>query len=175
MDKVREEFVRRSCCATKPVADAYLRVCLVGIPIGKLMLYTALAGVDPRFCLPVMLDVGTENQAYLDDKFYTGLRQRCERGPAYDALITEFFAAAQARWGRTVLLQFEDFANANAARLLNKFRDAGTVFNDDIPGTASVIVAGVLAALRLTPQKRISEHKFLFYGTHGGRREEALT
>lgn len=135
-----------------------------GISIGKLMLYSGLAGVDPKYCLPVTLDVGTNNQAYLKDPMYIGLRQERDRSEKYDQLIEEFIEAAQARWGKTVLLQFEDFANANAARLLAKFRDRGTIFNDDISGTAGVVVGGVLAALRLTEHKRICDHRFLFYG-----------
>jgi malate dehydrogenase (oxaloacetate-decarboxylating)(NADP+) len=135
----------------------------MGIPIGKLALYTACAGIDPATVLPVHLDVGTNTEEYLNDPYYLGLKKTRERGPAYDALVGEFFEAAQDKFGRNVLIQFEDFGNINAFRLLHQWQDKACTFNDDIQGTASVVLAGLFASSALTGME-LSDHTFLFSG-----------
>lgn len=136
----------------------------MGIPVGKLALYTACAGIHPSQCLPVQIDVGTTTQSIRDDPVYMGLRQDRDRSPAYDKLIKEFFSAAQDAYGKNVLLQFEDFGNSNAFRLLEEYQPKACVFNDDIQGTASVVLAGILSSLGLSGKNDISEHTFLFHG-----------
>ncbi|MGB5103260.1 MAG: NAD-dependent malic enzyme [Steroidobacteraceae bacterium] len=134
----------------------------MGIPIGKLALYTACAGLHPRRCLPVMLDVGSNNQDLLKDPLYLGIRRKRLTGDALDELVEEFVAATQQVFPG-IVVQFEDFANHNAFRLLRRYRDRVCCFNDDIQGTASVTVAGIFSALRITG-KRMSEQKFLCLG-----------
>jgi malate dehydrogenase (oxaloacetate-decarboxylating) len=121
----------------------------MGIPIGKMALYTALGGITPEHCLPILLDVGTENAALLHDPIYIGWQHHRIRGPEYDEFIEEFVTAVERRWPH-ILLQWEDFAGINAAILLKRYRDRLCTFNDDIQGTAAVVTGALLAAVRAT-------------------------
>jgi malate dehydrogenase (oxaloacetate-decarboxylating) len=121
----------------------------MGIPIGKMALYTSLGGIPPEHCLPILLDVGTDNEALLHEPIYIGWQHHRIRGPEYDEFIEEFVTAVERRWPH-ILLQWEDFAGVNAAILLKRYRDRLCTFNDDIQGTAAVVTGTLLAAVRST-------------------------
>ena len=134
----------------------------MGIPIGKLALYTALAGIHPLSCLPVFLDVGTDNAERMNDPLYLGWKNERVRGEKYDEFVDRFVKVVKKRWPH-VLLQWEDFAGANASKLLGRYRDDLASFNDDIQGTAAVAVATVLAAVNVTGIP-LREQRFVVFG-----------
>lgn len=134
----------------------------MGIPIGKLALYTACGGISPAYTLPITLDVGTNNQALLDDPMYMGWRHKRVSQDEYNAFVDEFIAAVKRRWPN-VLLQFEDFAQANAVPLLERYRDELCCFNDDVQGTASVVVGTLMAACQAR-QQTLADQRVVFVG-----------
>ena len=134
----------------------------MGIPIGKLSLYTACAGIHPEQTLPILLDVGTNNKERLADPLYIGWRHERVTGAQYDDFIEAFVSAVAERWPH-VLLQWEDFAGANAGRLLARYRDRLCTFNDDIQGTAAVATGTLLSAINVTGVK-LTEQRIAFVG-----------
>ncbi|WP_163558122.1 NAD-dependent malic enzyme [Halomonas sp. NO4] len=134
----------------------------MGIPIGKLALYTACGGISPAYTLPIMLDVGTNNQTLLDDPMYMGWRHPRISQEEYDDFMAEFVAAVKRRWPN-VLLQFEDFAQANAVPLLERYRDELCCFNDDVQGTAAVVVGTLMAACQARDQT-VADQRVVFVG-----------
>ncbi|MCE0721652.1 MULTISPECIES: NAD-dependent malic enzyme [Legionella] len=137
----------------------------MGIPIGKMALYTALAGIPPQYCLPILLDVGTDNEERLADPLYIGWRHNRIRGAEYDEFVDTFVSAVKRRWPN-VLLQWEDFAGVNAARLLERYRDKLCTFNDDIQGTAAMATGTLLSAINVTGIP-LKDQKIVFLGFGG--------
>jgi malate dehydrogenase (oxaloacetate-decarboxylating) len=134
----------------------------MGIPVGKLSLYTLCAGIDPATTLPILLDVGTDNEQLLADPLYLGWRHKRIRGAEYDEFIETFVTAVMAKFPG-VLLQWEDFSKNNASRLLDRYRDRLCTFNDDIQGTGAVTLAGLLAAMKIKGEK-LSEQRIVILG-----------
>jgi malate dehydrogenase (oxaloacetate-decarboxylating) len=134
----------------------------MGIPIGKMALYTALGGIHPEHCLPILLDVGTNNEDLLNSPIYIGWRHHRIRGEEYDAFVDVFVQSVKKRWPH-VLLQWEDFAGSNAARLLARYRDQLCTFNDDIQGTAAVAAATVISAVNVTGSS-LEQQTFVMVG-----------
>lgn len=139
-----------------------LGICGMGIPIGKLVLYTACAGVPPEHTLPVMLDVGTNNEEFLNDPLYPGLRKKRIRGPEFDDFVEEFVTAVTEVFPK-ICIQWEDFPGVDAIRILDKYRDKVCTYNDDIQGTAAIATAGIITSNRFSGKPFIEE-KILFLG-----------
>ncbi|MCI4442748.1 MAG: NAD-dependent malic enzyme [Lentimicrobium sp.] len=139
-----------------------LGVCGLGIPIGKLALYTACAGVPPEHTLPIVLDTGTNNEVFLNDPLYPGLRRKRIEGKEYDDFIEAFVLAINEVYPK-ICIQWEDFRGVDAIRILNEFRNKVCTYNDDIQGTAAIATAGFISISRLT-EKPFVEQKFLFFG-----------
>jgi malate dehydrogenase (oxaloacetate-decarboxylating) len=134
----------------------------MGIPVGKLSLYTLCAGIHPATTMPIMLDVGTDNRDLLNDPLYLGWRHERVRGQEYDDFIEAFVQAVTKKFPN-VLLQWEDFSKHNAPRILERYRDRLCTFNDDIQGTGAVTVAGLLAAAK-SMKTKLSDHRVVILG-----------
>jgi malate dehydrogenase (oxaloacetate-decarboxylating) len=134
----------------------------MGIPIGKMALYTALGGIPPEQCLPVLLDVGTDNEERLQNPIYMGWKHERIRGQEYDDFVDAFVQCVKERWPH-VLLQWEDFAGSNASRLLGRYRDQLCTFNDDIQGTAAIAAATLVSAIHVTGT-RLAEQRIVLFG-----------
>ncbi|EIE23960.1 NADP-dependent malic enzyme [Coccomyxa subellipsoidea C-169] len=140
-----------------------LGVQAVGVPVSKLALYSACAGIPPNMCLPVCIDAGTDNEELLQSQFYVGSKHKRVRGDVYYELLDEFISAAKRRFGNTVLVHFEDMSYANLSRLFNQYRGSLACFSDDVQGTAAVVLAGILAAQPLTG-KSLADHTIMIAG-----------
>lgn len=139
-----------------------LGICGIGIPIGKLVLYTSCAGVPPEYTLPIVLDVGTNNEKFLNDPLYPGLKHKRIEGKEYEEFIEEFVLAINEVFPK-ICIQWEDFSGKNAIRILDKYRNQVCTFNDDIQGTAAIATSGFISVSRLTGRPFI-QHRFLFLG-----------
>ena len=135
----------------------------MGIPVGKMALYTALGGIPPEECLPILLDVGTDNETLRNDPIYIGWQHARVRGQEYDDFIETFVSAVERRWPN-ILLQWEDFAGENALRLLDRYRERLCTFNDDIQGTAAVTTGTLLAAVNATGVP-LTQHRIAMFGS----------
>ncbi|CAH8868353.1 unnamed protein product [Trichobilharzia szidati] len=138
----------------------------MAIPLSKAILYVALGGVQPLHCLPIMLDVGTNNEKLLEDEFYVGLRRKRATGEEYISFMDEVVEALSAHYGPNVCLHFADFKTSNAFQLLERYRSNYITFNDDIQGSAVTVVSGLITSTRKTG-KRLSQNVYLFYGSGG--------
>lgn len=134
----------------------------MGIPIGKLILYTSCGGVPPEYTLPIVLDVGTNNEEFLNDPLYPGLRRKRIRGPEFDAFVAAFVEAMNEVFPKACI-QWEDFTGVDAIRILETYRDKTCTFNDDIQGTAAIATAGFISISRLM-KKSFKDQRFLFLG-----------
>jgi malate dehydrogenase (oxaloacetate-decarboxylating)(NADP+) len=139
-----------------------LGICGMGIPIGKLVLYTSCAGVPPEYTLPIVLDAGTNNEAFLNDPLYPGLKKKRVSGKELDDFIASFVVAINEVFPK-ICIQWEDFGGKDAIRILEKYRDKVCTFNDDIQGTAAIATAGIITASRFSG-KPFSEQRILFFG-----------
>ena len=137
-------------------------LCGIGIPIGKLILYTSCAGVPPEYTLPIVLDAGTNNETFLNDPLYPGLKKKRVSGKEFDDFVESFVVAINEVFPK-ICIQWEDFAGKDAIRILDKYRDKVCTFNDDMQGTAAIATAGIITASRFSG-KPFSEQRILFLG-----------